>query len=911
MLFNKSSSKDTIKTAYDLKKAAKRRKRIIRDIVFCVILGGAVIGIGTCVQCIGRKSDINVLRHVADVSDFSVVFFNGEAILSWVDPPDIFLDHIEIQFRPDGRGVEKVAPRAEKYVISGLENGKEYFFTVQAVDRWGNKSDTVDGGTGKAFKWQGSVIKGTPVVEEMTLSWTNFPDAQYDHIEISYNPDEKPLRIHRGVESKTIVNLTNGLEYTFSIMAVDAQGNRRYLNDAAAFVPDHATSPDFVVGRPSGGQVTLEWKEGYNALLDYVEVVYTPEGETPVTVAKGAQTETFTGLSDISDYEFTVYAVNTDGHRQPYRRVKLLTPAIPVFNGRDVRKMAIRAQPVAGQVTFEWTDPEMPNFDHVAIIYEPDGAEVPITVEKGAQTQTVACLSDSIEYRFLVYGVDTDDNNRVITGVTYTTPQLPELKVKPVGGKATLVWTNPDDPNLDYVRVFCSPGEEMPVRVRKGIEAYSFTGLSDNQEYEFKVTAVNTKRNVYAIARANVVVTRLPIVIGTPVNNTLSLAWFDPVDIKIERIEILHSPGGVRAQTVPRGMESHTFTNLANNTEYAFTIYALDYTGNKYPVRSARIYDPNAVYAYESDSSFQTGDVNALIWRSVSNTTFGESTVYALSFGTAANGTTRWVAGGGEGRMAYSNDYGLSWIQVGDSTFGSFPVNAISYGNGRWVAVGKSGKIAWSTNATLWNAIKKTHFSNSQAINTVAYGNGHWIAGGSNGIIILSDDNAVNWRRISTNVFGKSAVNTIIFHEGRWMAGGAAGKIAYSDDNGLTWTAVESTAFGSGAINVIVYDQNRWIAGGYGQSTIYSEDGITWKSLTRPFFILCMGFNGNRWVVGGQEGRMAWSGDGGKTWIVDEQGHNLFGSNWVQAIATGRAPNGRRRWFSGGQNGKIIYADEQ
>jgi len=913
MLSNKSSSKDNVITAYDLKKAAKRRRRIIRDIIFGLILVGALVGIGTCVQCIGRKADVVIERTVSDVSDFSVVFNNGKATLSWGDAPDIFLTHLEVQYGPNSsKEPETIAPRMEKYVISGLENGKEYSFTVKAVDKWGNKSETTEGGIGKAYKQQspGNPIRGTPIAKQVTLSWTNPADSEYDHLEISYTPNhEKPIWIPRGVGSKTLTNLTNGTEYTFNIVAVDAKGNRKYLDEIGIFIPYYATSPEAIVGRPSGGEVALAWQEAYNAPIDRIEIVYSPEGEAPITITKGAGTETITGLSDVTDYEFVVYAVNTDGHRQPIRNVKLLTPAVPSFDGRDVEKFEVRAQPVAGQVKFQWDDPDMANLDHIAIIYEPDDIDVPVIVEKGTGTTTVVGLADNREYRFMLYGVDTENNNRVISGVKFSTPRLPILRVKPVAGKATLVWSNPDDPRLDHVSLICSPGRETPLPVAKRVEAYTFTNLSDSQEYEFNITALNAKGNVYGVARANVIVAKLPVLTGAPMGTRLSLAWTDPEDEKIDHIEIVSSPGE-KVQTVAKGMESYTFTNLESNTEYAFTVYGLDNAGNRHPVKSAKIYDPNAVFAVHSDSTFQTGKLGQLNWKSTGNTTFADSTVSTLSFGIAVNGTPRWVAGGGEGRMAYSNDYGLNWIQVPDSTFGSFPINTICYGNGRWIAAGKSGRIAWSTNAITWNAVKKTHFSNSQAINALAFGNDHWIAGGTNGTMIVSDDDGVTWRLISTTVFGKSAINTIVFHEGRWMAGGAGGKIAYSDDDGATWTLVEKSTFGSSAINIIVYDWDRWMAGGYAQTTAYSEDGITWQSLPRPFYILCMGFSGNRWVVGGQEGRLAWSSDGGKNWIIDEQGHNLFGSDWVQAIAVGRSSSGKRRWLSGGQNGKIIYADE-
>ena len=219
--------------------------------------------------------------------------------------------------------------------------------------------------------------------------------------------------------------------------------------------------------------------------------------------------------------------------------------------------------------------------------------------------------------------------------------------------------------------------------------------------------------------------------------------------------------------------------------------------------------------------------------------------------------------------------------------------------------------MAWSTNGIIWNAVRRFNFAVNFNINVVAYGNNRWIAGGNNGSIIVSDDNGVSWRRVATDVFGRSAINTIVFHNDRWLAGGTAGKMAYSDDNGLTWTVVQNSTFGNSAINVIIYDDERWLAGGYGQSIAWSSDGITWRPIARPFYILCMGFNGFRWIASGQRGRMAWSGDGGDSWIVDEMSYSHFGENWIQTVAFGRAPNGNIRWLSGGQNGKIIYADEQ
>jgi hypothetical protein len=219
--------------------------------------------------------------------------------------------------------------------------------------------------------------------------------------------------------------------------------------------------------------------------------------------------------------------------------------------------------------------------------------------------------------------------------------------------------------------------------------------------------------------------------------------------------------------------------------------------------------------------------------------------------------------------------------------------------------------MAWSANAVNWTPVGETHFTLDGNINTITYGNGRWIAGGTGGQIIISEDNGVTWNPVIISNFGQSTINTIAFHGNRWIVGGVKGKIAYSDNNGLTWNTTSNTAFGNTDVNVIVFDRGRWMAGGNGVSIAWSSDGITWRSGSRPFYILGMGYNGERWVAGGQEGRLAWSGDSGDTWKQDEQGRDLFGESWVQAVAFGRVADKSGRWLSAGRNGTILYADEQ
>ncbi|MCL1837366.1 MAG: fibronectin type III domain-containing protein, partial [Treponema sp.] len=366
-----------------VKKSILRVKRVAFALIVAALFAGCA-GCSQCKSCTSGGQDTAVVRTPADVSDFTVVFIRGEAMLYWVDSTDSFLDHIEITWDPDGETPVHVAKGVEKFALPGLETGKEYKFTVKAVDQWGNKSEGVTGGTGRAIKEHRSPtappnvimgIKGTPAAGQATLSWTNLDGPEYDHIEITYDPGfETLIRVPKGVSSKTITHLANGLEHTFYVAAVDAEGNRIPLDDVGLFIPDHPTSAESIVGRAKDGQVTLVWTDPNDPELSHMEVVYSPGGEFPVYVPKGVQTYTYTGLSDDIEYEFTVYAVDNDDQRRPVIGVFMVesapSPPAPVVEP-EPEVSYIRGRPIGGQMSLNWNDPALAGLDHIEIVINP------------------------------------------------------------------------------------------------------------------------------------------------------------------------------------------------------------------------------------------------------------------------------------------------------------------------------------------------------------------------------------------------------------------------------------------------------------------------------------------------------------------------------------------------------------
>lgn len=64
---------------------------------------------------------------------------------------------------------------------------------------------------------------------QATLRWTDPPDSDFNRVEITANPQTgsgQAMTVDKGVQSRTLTGLTNGITYTFTIVALDTAGNR-------------------------------------------------------------------------------------------------------------------------------------------------------------------------------------------------------------------------------------------------------------------------------------------------------------------------------------------------------------------------------------------------------------------------------------------------------------------------------------------------------------------------------------------------------------------------------------------------------------------------------------------------------------------------------------------------------------
>ncbi|MDR2444614.1 MAG: fibronectin type III domain-containing protein [Spirochaetaceae bacterium] len=257
-----------------------------------------------------------------DVSSLTRTLDSGKVTLTWKDPADLDLDHIEISYNSEGETpkTETVDKGANTKDITGLTDKVSYTFTVKAVDTLGNKSE-------------GKSLTGTPIV-----TWTAAADGAANtttstKITFTFSSPitglsasnitvlNSPGKVGKG--EVTGSDKSWQLELATVITAGSVQVS---INDEAieigyksVTVYKDSTAPAVVTGLTAAigsEKVTLAWTDPKDADFDHVEISWTPaSGTESIRVEKDVQTATVEGLNNTTLYTFSVKAVDKAGNQ--------------------------------------------------------------------------------------------------------------------------------------------------------------------------------------------------------------------------------------------------------------------------------------------------------------------------------------------------------------------------------------------------------------------------------------------------------------------------------------------------------------------------------------------------------------------------------------------------------------------
>ena len=431
--------------------------------------------------------------------------------------------------------------------VDGLTDDTDYTFTVRAAS-----------GTFTNFQITGaaSTVTATPAAALPAAPMGLTPTAGDGKVKLVWDDPKNPTITKYQVSTDagsgtnftdiegsnaattayTVTGLTNGIQYTFKLRAVNASGDGPWATVTATPIAKPAAPANFKAkglgtaegeneddAKPDvgGGEVVLTWtdpdnstitkyqyrqKRGSRAFGDWVAI---SSSDISANETGDILEYTVTGLSNGREYTFELWAVNASGEGDASSdKAKPLWPA-PILEGT----------PDHGRVHLEWTAvPE-------------------------AKDYTVRTIGPSVNW----------------TGF---------LNVNPQGSKVG-----------DVIGTFDNP-------------------LANDTEYTFTVwstTAGGTQTSVKASEKVEPVAQPLPaaptISSVTPGNLQVTLSWDDPNDIKIIDYEVRWKEKedstyteewvgiGNKNDNYRAPPTTHTFADLTNGTVYTFAVRAVNGTG--------------------------------------------------------------------------------------------------------------------------------------------------------------------------------------------------------------------------------------------------------------------------------------------------------------------------------------------
>ena len=414
------------------------------------------------------------------------------------------------------------------YTVTGLTSSTAYTFEVRAKNVGGNgEAATVTTATLPAAPTN---LWPDPGDGAVTLSWTNPGGDTIASHEVSTDGGTTFSDIPNSGQGQTnatgytVTGLTNGIQYTFKLRAVNASGAGDASSVTATPIAKPAAPANFAATRGSdGGEVALTWddpgnvpitgyqyrrKRGNRAFGDWTDI----DGSGATTVS-----HTVTGLSNGRQHTVELRAVNASGEgaassdtatpRWPAPTFLTVTP--------DHTRVHLEWEGVPGAKDYILTTSigDVPDRTSFITLSEP-ASKVDDTVGIDADDLPPDTrLTNGTKYTFTVWSTTAGGTQTSVKSSVEATPVEPPLPDAPTISSATpgdsrvvLKWDDPGNITITkyQVRWKVKDSDDSTYTPRADITSpnpyatpptppttYTATGLTNGTTYTFEVRAGN------------------------------------------------------------------------------------------------------------------------------------------------------------------------------------------------------------------------------------------------------------------------------------------------------------------------------------------------------------------------------------------------------------------------------------
>jgi hypothetical protein len=307
----------------------------------------------------------------------------------------------------------------------------------------GNKSSSSSSVQDTTRPTDGAALTATAGTNQVALSWP----AGSDNVAVSaykiYQSTNGGLTYNSGsnagnTTSHTVTGLTNGINYTFKVTALDAAGNESTGISASATPIDPDTTapsgPTNLNVSPGNTVLYTSWTAATdNVAVSYYNVRLSTDGTTygSATNVGNVTSYTVTGLTNGVLYYVKVTAVDTSGNESS-GVVGTGTPSTTVDTTAPNNVTNLQATPGNTQISLTWTASTSTDVDHYNVYASTNGGATygSATNVGTATSYTLTGLTNGTNYTIKVTAVDGPGNESSGT-TTSATPGSDLVKVNP------------------------------------------------------------------------------------------------------------------------------------------------------------------------------------------------------------------------------------------------------------------------------------------------------------------------------------------------------------------------------------------------------------------------------------------------------------------------------------------------